>query len=247
MASSNIRLFFLTVLLACLVGLYWYQLGRNWSANRFADEAFRQGAVIEGTYLPETAFERTMERATGLQYPSRFDRIDRIDMLAVRDIDAFMVHLDAALDASVIKLGPGVRSPQSLEALGRLRNLTHLIIVAPQADDLWLKGACRTPSLRRVSIRGGRITDEGIRMLAGARTLRIVRIPDSAVTDAGVAALAGSIELEELDLRGAGITDASVPVLNSLPNLKDLNIVRTQITRTGAESLRAAGTRRVLH
>ena len=57
--------------------------------------------------------------------------------------------------------------------------------------------------------------------------------------------MTGSTEIVELDLRGSAITDASVPVLAALPNLEELNVVRTRISQTGAEILRADGARRV--
>jgi hypothetical protein len=76
------------------------------------------------------------------------------------------------------------------------------VIMGVGAADADLAGLCELPRLRALDLRRTRVTDEGLRTVAGASGLRYLLLGGDAVTDAGLRHLEALAGLRELDLRG---------------------------------------------
>jgi hypothetical protein len=82
-----------------------------------------------------------------------------------------------------------------------------------------------------------RVTDEGLRHIAGLRKLHRLNLAETRVTDAGLAHLRGLDELKLLGLRGTQVTDAGLDHLRHLTRLQLLNLAGTRVTDAGLQKL----------
>ncbi len=82
-----------------------------------------------------------------------------------------------------------------------------------------------------------RVTDAGMRELAGLNGLQDLRLALTQVTDAGLKELAGLKSMQALDLGFTKLTDAGLKELARLKGLQNLNISGTQGTDTGLKEL----------
>jgi hypothetical protein len=74
------------------------------------------------------------------------------------------------------------------------------------------------------------ITDDTIKILAGATNVYSVNLRGTKVTDAGMAHLAGMKDLVRLHLEKTAVTDAGVTQLKGLEKLEYLNVYGTAVT-----------------
>ncbi len=93
-------------------------------------------------------------------------------------------------------------------------------------------------ALRRLSLDGTRITDEGLRHLIGLKFLETLSIGDNDITDQGAEQLGRMASLKHLDLRGTRLTGAAFESLARLPLLEALNLSRTALDAEQLASLR---------
>src|SRR6266540_2228095 len=94
------------------------------------------------------------------------------------------------------------------------------------------------PTLRNLELHMTGLTDEGLAALAPL-PLEVLWLGPR-ITDDGVRELAGLGELEVLWLTRSRITDASIGVLSRLTGLRELNVNYTEITAAGLAELRRA-------
>jgi hypothetical protein len=88
------------------------------------------------------------------------------------------------------------------------------LVAAPKAAVPFLKG------LRTLLLGHTKVTDAGLKELAGLKGLKELDLDDTQVTDAGLKELAALKELKELGLFGTKVTDAGVAELRkALPTL----------------------------
>ena len=92
-----------------------------------------------------------------------------------------------------------------------------------------------------------RVTDAGIRKLAGLVHLRELVLRGADITGAGLSAFAGHSALESLDLDGSGITDESLADVARIPHLRSLSLRYTDAGNRGVELLKGASRLEVLH
>ncbi len=88
-----------------------------------------------------------------------------------------------------------------------------------------------------VDLKGTKVTDADLRLLAPMRGLATLDLAFTAVTDKGIAHLAGAEDLSSLDLTGTRVTDAAVPHLRQIPNLHTVQCPLTAITDKGVSQL----------
>jgi internalin A len=88
-----------------------------------------------------------------------------------------------------------------------------------------------------LEFRNVKITDAGLKELAGLRHLVTLNLGGTAITDAGLPALAGLTNLRNLRLSGTKITDAGMKELASLKSLDMLIMDDTAITHVGIKEL----------
>ena len=86
----------------------------------------------------------------------------------------------------------------------------------PLVDDSTLARVAKHDSLKRLYLRGTRITDDGLKHLTGLT------------------------KLEKLDLVETGITDAGLVHLRGLSSLKKLYLTETRVTKDGVRNLKQA-------
>lgn len=84
-----------------------------------------------------------------------------------------------------------------------------------------------------VAARGTRVTDAGVRHLAGMRQLALLDLADTRITDAALIHLRGMSNLTLLNLSRTGVTDAGLEHLEGLPALEWLSLSRTGVTDAG--------------
>lgn len=93
-------------------------------------------------------------------------------------------------------------------------NLIHLFLNGASLTDAGFAGELK--SLKGLVLQGTKLTDDGLKNLAGQSTLVEITLADTAVTDAGLASL------------------------ESCPQLKNVDVSHTQVTSAGIERFRAA-------
>ena len=111
------------------------------------------------------------------------------------------------------------------------------VTTAEEWAELRKKGAAAVPEGLRVSLRDSKVTDAGLRHLAGNTRLHALALADTDVTDAGLAHLKGLSELKELCLAGTHVTDAGLIHVRSKPKLEKLYLGQTQVSDAGLEHL----------
>ena len=88
-----------------------------------------------------------------------------------------------------------------------------------------------------VNLFGRKVTDAGLKELAGLKNLTTLGLGDTEVTDAGLTELAALTNLTQLSLYGTGVTDAGLKQLAPLKNLTSLDLSGTGVTDAGLKEL----------
>lgn len=96
----------------------------------------------------------------------------------------------------------------------------------PSADDDLMPTLRRTPSLRRLSLRGSKVTDSGLAMLPSLTSLSVMDVGGCAVSDWGLEALAAAAPgLQELCVSELSLlTSEGLRLLSSLRWLRSLDL-----------------------
>jgi hypothetical protein len=85
-----------------------------------------------------------------------------------------------------------------------------------------------------------KMTDEGLKELAGLKRLKVLYLHRTEVTDAGLKEVARVEYLEKLYLGGTQVTDTGLLELNGLKQLQILDLRFTRVTEAGAADLQKA-------
>jgi hypothetical protein len=91
------------------------------------------------------------------------------------------------------------------------------------------KHLAQLAALRSVSLAGTRVTDDGLRILAGLDTLESIELAGTAVTDEGLAHLVGLRELRYLGLNATKVTGEGLQHLSKLDRLEELCLADTTV------------------
>jgi outer membrane lipoprotein-sorting protein len=143
-----------------------------------------------------------------------------LDLLGAKVTDAGLKELAGLKTLKVLDL-PAQVTEEGLRGLAglKLKKLTLPFVLT----DVGLKhylAAVEPPTT--LNLRGTRVTDAGLKELAGLKTLKKLDLPTQ-VTDAGLKELAGLKSLQLLNLEGTDVTDAGVERLQkALPGCKIL-------------------------
>jgi len=109
-----------------------------------------------------------------------------------------------------------------------------------QFTDADLAHVRQFPALKRLSLAGARISNEGMENVAQLHELQVLNLSATPITDHGLAHLAGLNRLQRLWLRRTSITDAGATHLRQLRGLRTLDVKDSRITPRGVASLRQA-------
>jgi internalin A len=112
-----------------------------------------------------------------------------------------------------------------------------LYLIRTKMTDAGLKELAGLKSLHALYLGGTRVTDAGLKELAGLTSLRTLDVRGTQVTDAGLKELAGLHGLQRLYLNHCLETDAGMKHLAGLTSLQILNISASNVTDAGLKEL----------
>jgi len=90
-----------------------------------------------------------------------------------------------------------------------------------------------------LDIARSKVTDAGLKALAGMKNLKELHLEGTGITDAGLDQLKGLAELEYLNLYNTKVTDAGMGKLAGLGKLNAIYLWQTGVTKAGVAALRA--------
>ncbi len=114
-----------------------------------------------------------------------------------------------------------------------------LCLNSTKMTDVGLKELAGLKSLQALYLAGTQVTDAGLKELAGRKSLQTLDVRWTKVTDAGLKELAGLQSLQRLYLNHCHVTGAGLKDLTGLNSLQILNIGGTPVTDAGLKE--AAG------
>jgi hypothetical protein len=112
-----------------------------------------------------------------------------------------------------------------------------LDLVGPQVGDGDLVGLDSNPALRRLEVRGTRVTDAGLAALAGLTALEKLKLSDNMLQGDGISLLAPLQALRWFDLEGERITDSAIPGILQLQGIIRLHLGNTSVSNEGLSRL----------
>ena len=103
--------------------------------------------------------------------------------------------------------------------------------------DAGLKELAGLKSLQALYIAGTQLTDAGLKELAGRKSLQTLDVRRTKVTDAGLKEIAGLKGLQRLYLNHCEVSDAGMKDLIGLQSLQILNISASKVTNEGLKDV----------
>jgi Leucine-rich repeat (LRR) protein len=123
--------------------------------------------------------------------------------------------------------------------LAKLPHLTHLDLSLTRISDHGLQQLKDAPGIVELNLYyAEQITDEGMAAVKGWKKLKRLNLRGTKITDTTLEHLANVTTLESLDVGYAQITDVGLDRLTPLLNLKELAISGNKLTDVGLQSLR---------
>ncbi len=126
-----------------------------------------------------------------------------------------------------------------LSQLAQLPHLAHLDLSLTRITDHGMQQLKNSPGIVELNLYyTEQITDEGMAAVKSWKRLKRLNLRGTKVTDTTLEHLSGVTTLEALDVGFAQITDVGLDRLTSLPNLKELVISGNKLTDVGLQALR---------
>ncbi|MFC5455903.1 leucine-rich repeat domain-containing protein [Prosthecobacter fluviatilis] len=146
---------------------------------------------------------------------------------------------DPALAAALQKVNASGASLMPIAADAKTFRFTALN-VAKEFGDAGLEPLLPiADKIASLDIARSKVTDGGLKALAGMKNLKELHLEGTAITDAGLDHLKGLTELEYLNLYNTKITDAGVGKLAGLGKLNAIYLWQTGVTKAGVAALKA--------
>ncbi len=150
-----------------------------------------------------------------------------------------VVIRDRAGRITGVDLRSGWVTDSDLRLLAELSHLTHLDLSLTRITDHGLQQLKAAPGMVELNLcYAEQITDEGMAAVKGWKKLKRLNLRGTKITDTTLEHLANVTTLESLDAGFAQITDVGLDRLTSLQNLKELVIGGNKLTDTGLQALR---------
>lgn len=125
-----------------------------------------------------------------------------------------------------------------LKVVERLDDLKELTLMnRTKITDEGLRHVAGLAELEVLAINGTNVTGDGLSYLRNCRKLKGLPMSDTPLTDAGLSHISHLQQLEWLQLNGTQITDEGLSQLSGLTNLESLQLRDTSITDRGLEHL----------
>ena len=103
------------------------------------------------------------------------------------------------------------------------------------------------PRLETLGISRAKVTDAGLKHLAGLSQVKTLYLFGTSITDSGLEHIQAMTQLEHLGIGETGITDAGLRYLVALKHLRNLDLTKTKITGPGLRYLEGLENLRLLY
>jgi hypothetical protein len=169
--------------------------------------------------------------------------------------DQGLVHLQGLTKLRELNLS-GTNVGDGIVCLSKLRDLRELHLHGTQVGDVGAAGLAALVNLEDLDLGYTRVTDAGLKNLAGLTQLRKLTLTDTSAGDEGMEAIARLENLRTLDLNGTRIGNAGVAKLQTLTELRELDLTDCAVSDAGLtwlaklpnlEKLDISGTRITAH
>jgi internalin A len=168
----------------------------------------------------------------------RAGQITGVDLHATWVTDSDMVELAALPGLTRLDLSMTRITDRGLLELKTASNLTDLnLYYAELVSDQGMAVMKGWRRLKRLNLRGTKVTDSTLQFLNGVTSLEALDIGFSQVTDSGLAQLNALSNLKELSIGGNKLTDAGLQALRQMPALTSLDLSGAQRTDSGLWSV----------
>lgn len=178
------------------------------------------------------------------------------------DPQEWIAHAGGAIDGHSVSLRASWVTDSDMPLLAHMPGLARLDLSLTRISDLGLRALRPAPSisdlnlsfaeqigdegasavrnwkhLRRLNLRGTKITDATLEMLENVQSLESLDVGFAQLTDVGTAHLAAMNNLRELSVGGNKLTENGLQFLRQLPHLTYLDLSGTQRTDSGLWSI----------
>jgi internalin A len=158
-------------------------------------------------------------------------------LLALAPWTAVCIRADEAEDKAVKAIQDlGGRITRDMNA--KDKPIVSVDLGSTKVTDAGLKHLAGLKQLQWLNLTNTKVTDVGLKPLARLKHLRELDLRNTKVTDAGLKPLAGLKHLRELDLRNTKVTDAGLKHLAGLKQLQLLLLSNTRVTDKGIADLK---------
>lgn len=156
-------------------------------------------------------------------------------------------HLTALVSLEKLDLMENGVSDEALVSIGRIKNLTTLVLGDHCLTDASLKHLTGLQKLTHLNLcwpdqkHGGKISDAGLEEVAKLTSLETLDLRATQITDAGLAKLLELPKLKTLELANTAITDAGLLSLQKLKSLSKVSVFNCkQVTPQGIANFKKA-------
>jgi hypothetical protein len=161
-----------------------------------------------------------------------------ISLLALPLLAADQPAADPALKATLDQVNATGASLMPVSADGQTYRFTALNVAKEFADAGLAPLAPMADKISSMDLAKTKVTDAGLKALAGYKNLRELHLEGTSISDAGLDHLKDLTSLEYLNLYNTKVTDAGLPKLAGLTKLKSLYLWQTGVTKAGVAALK---------
>ncbi len=181
--------------------------------------------VDNGDWITEAGGTVTRDRA---------GRITGVDLRASWVTDSDLSQLAAMPYLTNLDLSQTRITDLGLQQLKAAPGIIELnLYYAEQITDEGMAAVKGWKKLRRINLRGTKVTDTTLEHLANVTTLEAIDVGFAQITDVGLDRLTPLVNLKELVIGGNKLTDIGLQALRQLPSLTHLSLGGSQRTDSG--------------
>ena len=147
---------------------------------------------------------------------------------------------DKTLADTIAKINATGASLAPIAADSKVYRFTALNVAKDFSDASLAPLAPVATKISSLDLARTKVTDAGLKAVAGMTSLTELHLENTAITDAGLDQLKGLGALEYLNLYGTKVTDAGIIKLSGMAKLKALYLWQTGVTKAGVAALKKA-------
>jgi Leucine-rich repeat (LRR) protein len=151
----------------------------------------------------------------------------------------WILHAGGAVDGGSVSLRASWVTDSDMPLLAHMPGLTRLDLSLTRISDPGLRALRAAPSISDLNLSfAEQIGDDGVSALRDWKHLRRLNLRGTKITDNALETIAGLKSLESLDVGSAQLTDAGPEHLTPLANLHRLSLGGNKLTAAGLQFLR---------